>query len=150
MVVPGPLAAIDKEDPTPAIRTGAILDPMATPSPNGSNGSGRDGSGRFAAGNPGGPGNPYARRVAALRSALVGAVTVDDMCELARGLLEKAKAGDMTAARLLLSYTVGTARGADEGEIEIEAERRIREMIAEAKQRRAERLTEVGAPTPIT
>lgn len=79
---------------------------MARPSPNGADG-GRDAGGRFAAGNPGGPGNPYARRVAALRSALLDAVTADDVREMARALLDQAKAGDAAAARLLLSYTVG-------------------------------------------
>ena len=38
---------------------------MTTPSTNGSNG--RDVAGRFAAGNRGGPGNPYAKRSAAGR-----------------------------------------------------------------------------------
>lgn len=43
------------------------------PTPNGS--LGRDlTSGRFTTGNPGGPGNPYARRVAAMRTQLLDAV----------------------------------------------------------------------------
>lgn len=41
---------------------------MNDPIPNGSNG--RDSQGRFATGNSGGPGNPYARQVAALRCTL--------------------------------------------------------------------------------
>ncbi len=40
---------------------------MTTPSTNGSNG--RDAGGRFASGNRGGPGNPYAKRTAAIRGA---------------------------------------------------------------------------------
>src|SRR5437660_2256427 len=37
----------------------------------------RDALGRFTKGNPGGPGNPFARKVAALRMALINFVTVD-------------------------------------------------------------------------
>ena len=42
-------------------------------------GSGRDVKGRFAAGNAGGPGNPFARQTAQLRAALVQRVTSEDM-----------------------------------------------------------------------
>ncbi len=42
------------------------------PSTNGSNG--RDGSGRFAKGNKGGPGNPFARQVVMLRREFVIAI----------------------------------------------------------------------------
>ena len=75
------------------------------PLPNGENG--RTTAGRFAPGNPGGPGNPYARRVASLRRALLDAVTPDDLAELARALVGKAKAGDVAACKLLLPYMVG-------------------------------------------
>src|SRR5205085_4146516 len=44
----------------------------AAPSPNG--GNGHDSQGRFAKGNKGGPGNPFARRVGRLRSLLVNLV----------------------------------------------------------------------------
>lgn len=36
--------------------------------------NGRDGSGRFAPGNTGGPGNPHAASVARLRTTMLGAV----------------------------------------------------------------------------
>ena len=75
------------------------------PSPNGS--IGRAAGGRFAKGNPGGPGNPFARRVAALRQAVVDALGEDGIAEVVRGLLTAAKAGDAAAAKLLLSYAVG-------------------------------------------
>lgn len=67
----------------------------------------RDAQGRFARGNPGGTGNPFARQVAALRSALVQAVTPDDIREIAEKLLLQAKAGNLAAIKLLLSYTLG-------------------------------------------
>jgi hypothetical protein len=68
---------------------------------------GRDGHGRFADGNGGGPGNPFAGQVAALRSALLAAVTAQDMAEIAQALVRRAKEGHVTAAKLLLAYTLG-------------------------------------------
>ena len=66
-----------------------------------------DNSGRFQPGNPGGPGNPFARQVAQLRKALLNSVTEQDMQEVAKALLERAKEGNVAAAKLLLSYTIG-------------------------------------------
>ena len=40
---------------------------------------GRDAKGKFTAGNPGGPGNPYARQVAALRAHLLKSITAEDL-----------------------------------------------------------------------
>jgi hypothetical protein len=72
------------------------------------NGCSRDPlTGRFLKGNPGGPGNPTYRRLAAARRVLLEAVTVDDLRKLAAALLERAIAGDNEAARILLSYCVG-------------------------------------------
>jgi hypothetical protein len=71
---------------------------------------GRTPDGRFAKGNPGGPGkhgNPFARRTADLRKAFCNALTQRQMRELARSLHERALQGDTAAARLLLSYGVG-------------------------------------------
>jgi hypothetical protein len=69
--------------------------------------NGRESNGQFVAGNPGGPGNPFARQVAQLRAALLKAVTPADIEAIARTLLEKARAGDVAAARLLLAYLLG-------------------------------------------
>jgi hypothetical protein len=69
--------------------------------------SGRNADGKFAAGNHVGKGNPFARQCAASRKALVNAVTPQDIAEIAAKLLEKAKAGDAAAARVLFSYTLG-------------------------------------------
>ena len=64
---------------------------------------GRDAKGRFAAGNAGGPGNPFARQVAALRQALLDSVTPADMQAVAKALIQHAVAGNVQAAKLLLS-----------------------------------------------
>ena len=67
----------------------------------------RHSNGTFAAGNAGGPGNPYNRRVAALRSALLAAVSEEDLREIVVTLVQGAKRGDMAALKLLLAYTIG-------------------------------------------
>jgi hypothetical protein len=68
---------------------------------------GRESNGRFARGNPGGPGNPYARQAAALRLRALGSVSGDDVEAILRKMVELAKAGDVPAARLVLQYTLG-------------------------------------------
>ena len=76
------------------------------PTGNGSNG-GRDDRGRFTQGNEGGPGNPHSLQVSRLRSALLNAVTEDDMREIIEALVAKAKAGSIAAARVLFNRTLG-------------------------------------------
>jgi hypothetical protein len=80
---------------------------VATAAPVPRPAGGRDAGGRFARGNLGGPGNPFARRVAALRQALLRAVTDHDMQDLAGRLLESARAGDVAAMKLLFGYVLG-------------------------------------------
>jgi len=82
---------------------------MTRPSTNGDNG--RNAGGRFAKGNAGGPGNPFARRVAQLRSLIVETITDDDMAAIVRRLVEDAKNGDKAALKMLLSYAIGTPTG---------------------------------------
>jgi hypothetical protein len=67
----------------------------------------RDARGRFAKGNKGGPGNPFARKVAELRAALVNFVTEDDMKHLCFVLKMRAEGGDMQAMKLLFQYVLG-------------------------------------------
>jgi len=68
--------------------------------------SGRNSNGQFAKGNPGGPGNPYARRVAKLRSAMLNAVE-SEMVHIVQSLIDSAKKGDVQAAKLVLAYSLG-------------------------------------------
>jgi len=77
---------------------------MIEQSANGS--SGRNSKGQFAKGNPGGPGNPYARHVARLRASLIEAVG-DGLKDIVQGMVTAAKGGDVAAAKLLLSYLLG-------------------------------------------
>jgi hypothetical protein len=67
----------------------------------------RDARGRFTAGNRGGTGNPFARQSAALRRALLNAVTDQDISDITAALLDKARQGDVAAAKLVFSYTLG-------------------------------------------
>lgn len=70
-------------------------------------------TGRFVPGNAGGPGNPYAKQVGALREALLAEVTPDDLRAIVRGLVEQAKGGDVAAAREILLRTLGRPVEAD-------------------------------------
>jgi hypothetical protein len=78
---------------------------MEDPSPNGVNG--RDPQGRFLPGNPGGPGNPFARRCASLRKAFLEAVSDADLQAIARTLVERAKGGDLAAMKLVFLWVLG-------------------------------------------
>jgi hypothetical protein len=79
--------------------------PAGAPIANGSNG--RDRLGRFTRGNPGGPGNPFARQLAAFRRALCQTVSKEDIQCLVRQLLERGKHGDINAIKVLFAYAVG-------------------------------------------
>ncbi len=81
---------------------------MDAPSPNG-----RTATGRFANGNPGGPGNPHGRRVADLRAALLDAVTPEDIHAVAKALVARAKAGEVPAIRELLDRLMGKVQAAE-------------------------------------
>ena len=98
----------------------------ATPSGNGRNGrapappapapadarEGRDAKGRFVRGwrgGPGAPANPFNRRVAELRRALVEALGEGGVARLVEALLRRVEKGDLAAAELLLSHSLGAA-----------------------------------------
>jgi hypothetical protein len=82
--------------------------------PNPAPTEGREACGRFAKGNPGGPGNPYPRRLAALRQALLKCVTEEDIVAITKAVIEEAKAGNMAAAKLLFQYVFGKPGSAPE------------------------------------
>jgi hypothetical protein len=68
---------------------------------------GRAANGRFIKGNKCGRGNPFARKLAAMRQAFLDAISEDDLKAVARRLLLRAEAGDTTAAKVLLAYVIG-------------------------------------------
>ena len=74
---------------------------------------GRDANGRFAPGNRGGPGNPHAKKVAQLRSALLETVTVDDMKAVMLKLVATARDGDLPAIKEMFERVLGKPIEAD-------------------------------------
>ena len=64
---------------------------------------GRDARGRYLEGRKAGPGNPYNRRVAALRQLLLERVSDDDLAAIVAQIIKQAKQGDLAAIRLLFS-----------------------------------------------
>ena len=84
---------------------------MVKPTPNGPNG--RDERGRFAPGNVGGPGNPHAKQVGKLRSAMLAAVSDKEMKAVVKKLVELAKGGNVPAAREVLDRCLGRPVEAD-------------------------------------
>jgi hypothetical protein len=84
-----------------------IPTPEAAPATTPEAPTGRDASGRFTRGNPGGPGNPYYRRQAQLKRLLLESVTDADVQSVMQVLLGLARSGDLAAIKLFLEYTVG-------------------------------------------
>jgi hypothetical protein len=85
---------------------------MESPSTNGSKRT-RAPNGRFLVGNPGGPGNPFAGKVAKLREAGWKSVKPAEVRKVYRKLLDLALSGDVPAARLLLDRLLGPVEAVD-------------------------------------
>jgi hypothetical protein len=102
---------------------------------------------RFVAGNPGGPGNPFARQTAAFKKAIHAATTPDEAKALARKIFEMAMEGNLTAAKLYFSYTAGKPQEAmdpDRVDVhELEVFRDTAPLKAESAQ-----LIDAGLPEP--
>jgi hypothetical protein len=80
-----------------------------------------DAKGRFRPGNPGGPGNPFARRIAELRKIIVDALNDAEMLAITHAMIVRAKAGDVSAARLLYQYALGKpAKAANPDRVDID------------------------------
>ncbi len=69
--------------------------------------NGRNHQGHFTQGNPGGPGNPYARQVAKLRKKVLQVIGEDQMEEIILELFQLATKGNLQAIKVLLQYTLG-------------------------------------------
>ena len=67
----------------------------------------REANGQFAAGNKGGPGNPFGRTMAARRRAVAEAVDEATLKAIMATLIRLAIEGDVGAAKLVLQYAVG-------------------------------------------
>jgi hypothetical protein len=119
---PGPLEPFADGEAVPQKINGANghhqpaeAEKAATPEPTPAPGpapttpqDGRAANGTFAKGNKGGPGNPFARKVAKLRSVLLDAVDPECLKRIASKLIELAElCGDLAAMKLLFSYCLG-------------------------------------------
>jgi hypothetical protein len=69
--------------------------------------NGRDTNGRFTKGNAGGPGNPFYRKQAEFRRAVLELFTPEDVMSLLRVMLALGRNGDVAAAKVFLEYVVG-------------------------------------------
>jgi hypothetical protein len=103
-----PPRAEDIRSAAPAAETPTAQPGDGAAQPSGA-GAGRDTKGKFVAGNCGGPGNPFARKCAELRSAMMEAVTPQDMKDIIYAIVFKARCGDLAAAKILLPYVLGKA-----------------------------------------
>ena len=106
--------------------------------------NGHEANGRWAKGNKGGPGNPFARQVAALRKVILDSVSEEDLLAIALALKARAKEGNVGAAKLLLAYAIGKPASSpdpdrlDGAELEhfkdkIETVREVHEVAAETE-----------------
>jgi hypothetical protein len=111
-----PLREVSPPRPAPAAPSPAGSSKTEPPTSNRSPASkeldakDRESNGRFAKGNRGGCGNPFARQVAAFRACLINSVTQDDFKAIVEQLVELAKEGELQAIRLLFSYLLGTPK----------------------------------------
>ena len=69
--------------------------------------NGRGAGGQFVKGNAGGPGNPHARACAKMLQAFRDNITEEEMLQICRMLFVKAVGGDISAAKIILSYKIG-------------------------------------------
>ena len=81
----------------------------------------READGKFRAGNKGGPGNPFNRRVSEMRKSMLEAVSQEDLQQITAAMVAKAKSGDVAAAKLVLQYVVGKPSAApDPDRVDVE------------------------------
>jgi hypothetical protein len=106
----------------------------------------RNAKGRFIRNNDGGPGNPFGRRVAELRKVLLRSATEENVERLATMLMEKAFAGDLAAAKLLLLYWIGKPKEvAEPDRVDVEEWELARQTVV-----RPDVAQETFASLPIT
>ena len=94
-------AATEEPEPQPTLTE----DQQAEASKSGP--KGRDTDGKYTKGNSGGPGNPHARACARMLQAFRDNITEEEMLQICRMLYVKAVGGDISAAKIILSYKIG-------------------------------------------
>jgi hypothetical protein len=102
---------------------------------------GRDASGRFAEGNPGGPGNPYTRQTALLRQVVLDELNETEVRIIVQRLKARAVGGDIQAIKLVLAYAIGKPENAVNPDEVDRLEWQLRQRLS-VPQGEVERLTE--------
>jgi hypothetical protein len=100
--------------------------------------NGRDEFGRFVKGNRAAKGNPFAKKVARLRAALLGAITPADMRTIIKKLIKQARSGDLAAAREVFDRAVGRPQELDFIEKLENLERMLDEIAGQTQSDRTE------------
>jgi hypothetical protein len=67
----------------------------------------RRADGKFAKGNPGGPGNPHARETARILQLMRSGISDEAILDLTLKLVELGRQGDVGAIKLIFSYKIG-------------------------------------------
>ena len=124
-----PLLAPDGTEAAPSSNGNSTAPHPRPLSPEGR--GGKDANGRFAAGNAGGPGNPFARQVAALRQRFLEATTPELFDEVFQILVKKMREGDVQAIKLFLSYAIGKPAKAPEPDLMAEDE--LQRFVAQSQ-----------------
>jgi hypothetical protein len=133
---PLPIGANGHNDPLSS-RAGPAAGAREQSAETAASGAANDPNDRFAKANPGAPGNPFARRVAALRQAAVAAITPDAVQAILAKMTELALGGDVQAAKLVLSYAIGKpGAAADPDRLDVQEWNHFKEtapMMSEAE-----------------
>ena len=105
-----------------------------SPPPSTTDCDGRDRRGRFAIGNRLSKGNAAARKAAKCRAKLFATVSTKDFAAVVKQLVEKAKAGESWAVKLLFAYMIGEP-------LPLDIEERITALEVRYEQHRKSRFT---------
>lgn len=95
----------------------------------------KPGGGGFAPGNKCAKGNPFAKKVAQLRAALMAAVSIEDIQECVLQLMGMVKKGNVQAITLLFDRVLGKTDAADMSEQVAELEGKVNELMAKLAER---------------
>jgi hypothetical protein len=95
-----------------------------------------DARGRFVKGNPGGPGNPFARRTARMLKAIRSVFTPERFKEVATMVYLKAIGGDLAAAKIILPFA-GKTPDVDPDRLEIDEWKLRLEQATDARDMKA-------------
>ena len=118
-----PAPAVSAPPPSTTVAYGIA----PAPSPTASGGRDRT-NGRFTSGNGFGRGNPFSARQARLRTALLEAVSDDDLKAIVQTLIKQAKYGDAASTRLLFEYAIGKPQVVvDPDRVDIDGDGLVRE-----------------------